>query len=144
MQVISFTVNGAEYEYPEDFDNKVIFDPIEFVRRNIICPLILNNFEKGDLENVFDSNWLSNINPEEGCNPTKIIVHRATTSDRSIEFDATFYYEVQLSGENVDDEFIEENLSWPTDMIDYLMISFDGDVFEEIGVGEKLGPNVVS
>lgn len=144
MQVISFTVNGAEFEYPEEFDKKVIFDPIEFVGQNVICPLIFNNFEKDDLENVFDGYWLSNIDSGDEYNPTKIIVHRATTSNRSIEFDATFYYDVQLSGENVDDEFIAENLSWPTDMIDYLKISFDGDDFEEIGIGEKVGPNVVS
>lgn len=144
MQVISFTVNSAEYEYPDEFDSSIIRDPVDFVRDNVVCPLTFYNFERSDLEIIFDGNWLSKIDPEEGVLPQKVEVHRASTSDGSINFDATFYFKVQLAGDNVNDEFIEENLSWATDMIDFLKISFGDDDFEEMSVGEKIGPNISS
>lgn len=142
MQVISFTVNSAEYEYPEGFDSAIILDPIEFVRQNVQCPLTFYNFDQSDLEEIFEANWLSKIDAEEGVPPQRIEVHRASASASSIDFDATFYFEVLLAADSVNDEFIEENCDWATDMIDFLKISYGDEDFEEMGIGEKIGPNV--
>lgn len=71
-------------------------------------------------------------------------VHRAETTDASIDFDATVLYEVELAGGHVDDDFISKTLSWPTDMIDFLTVSYEGEDFEEMGIGEKIGPSVIS
>ena len=59
-----------------------------------------------------------------------------------VDFDATFYFEVLLAADSVNDEFIEENCDWATDMIDFLKISYGDEDFEEMGIDEKIGPNV--
>lgn len=53
MKQISFTVLGAEYEWPEDFDKGTIKEPIAFLKKNIVCPLVFENFESEDLEKIF-------------------------------------------------------------------------------------------
>lgn len=142
MTVITFVVRGAEFEFPESFNKDAVLDPVAFLKGNIDCPLTFYNFDRDDLNQVFDKTWISKYEAEEGVPPTKIEIIQANFSDSSLNFDAKFFYDVELAGRHVDDDFIEENLPWATDLIDFLSVSHEENDFDELGIGEKIGPSV--
>jgi hypothetical protein len=142
MPRITFVVRGAEFEFPESFDKNLAPDAVAFLKESVNCPLTFHNFDRDDLEQIFDAMWISENESGDGIPPAKIEITQARFSDSSINFDAKFFYDVELAGEHVDDDFIEENLSWGTDLIDFLSVSFRENDFEELGVGEKIGPSI--
>ena len=141
MQQITFTVQGAEFE-TQNGNISSISDPKLFLEKHLQCPLTFHSFDMDALVDLFDNNWLQEIDMEYVAKPKSIKVRSAEKTDSSFVFDAEFVYEVKLSNSEIKDDDFEEKLSWPTDMIDYLAIKHDEIEFEEVGINEKIGPIV--
>ena len=136
-------VNGAEFEIPDELAGKNFGDPKAFVESNLSCPLVFFSFDKNDLAQVFDSDWLEEIDFEEGVKPDSVSVGFAEINGSSIEFEVKVVYSVKLLNKNVDDDVFQDKLSWASGLIDSIRLSYEDFEFEELGIGEKIGPSVV-
>lgn len=139
---ITFVINEAIFEFTNDVPNLGTTSIEEAVAKGLHCPLVFWNFDEDELKEVFDGSWISSTDKEEGVKPSNVKIMFAELSGNEVTFEAQIEYCVTLANEDIDDSSFEDELSWPTDMIDAIALTIEGEELEELSIGEKIGPVV--